>query len=82
MAQMQPTPGGKIEAMSNVVYDLVTVLSNCGEAVDALDQYIEDARRENDTDALRVFEQIRDDEIRHCEMTRNVISNLAKQGKL
>ncbi len=80
MAQMQPISGGKIEPMSDVVYDLATVLSNCGEAVDALNQYINDAKSANDQDALRLFEQLRDDEIRHCDMTRSLISKLAKQG--
>src|SRR5581483_12193370 len=60
MAQMQPIGGGKVEPMSNVVYDLATVLSNCGEAVDALDQYIDDAKSANDQDALKLFEQLRD----------------------
>lgn len=82
MAQMQPRSGGKIEAMSDVTYDLATVLANCGEAVDALDEYIEDARRQNISEAARVLEQIRQDEIRHCEMVRNLIGELAKQGKL
>jgi len=81
MAKMQPQAGGKPEAMSDVVYDLVTVLANCGEAVDALDEYIDDARRENDQDALQIFEQIRQDEIKHCDMVRNAIGNLVKQGK-
>ncbi len=80
MAQMQPISGGKIEPMSDVVYDLATVLSNCGEAVDALNKYIDDAKSANDQDALRLFEQLRDDEIRHCDMTRSLIGKLAKQG--
>ncbi|HVC34096.1 MAG TPA: hypothetical protein VNL16_11350 [Chloroflexota bacterium] len=81
MAQMQPTAGGKVEALSNVTYDLVTVLSNCGEAVDALDDYIDDARRENDSDVVQLFEKIRQDEINHCNMAKGLIENLVKQGK-
>ena len=81
MAQMQPIGGGKVEPMSDVVYDLTTVLSNCGEAVEALNQYIEDAKKANDRDAEQLFEKIREDEVRHCDLTRNLISNLVKQGK-
>ncbi len=80
MAQMQPA-GGKVEAMSDLAYDVITVLANCGKAVDALDTYIDDAKRNNDQDALQLFEGIRKDEIRHCDMAKNVISNLLKQGK-
>ncbi|MGH7862356.1 MAG: hypothetical protein ACREOS_08970 [Candidatus Dormibacteraceae bacterium] len=80
MSQMQPA-GGKVEAMSDVVYDIVTVLSNCGEAVDILDTYIDDAKQGNDQDALRLFEKIREDEEHHCDMARDLICNLVKQGK-
>ncbi|HLH72834.1 MAG TPA: hypothetical protein VKX96_06095 [Chloroflexota bacterium] len=81
MAQMQPMTSGKLEPVSNVTYDLVTVLSNVGEAVDALDTYIEDAKKANDRDAQQVFEQIRADEMRHGELLRNTICNQIKQGK-
>ena len=81
MAQQQPMLGGKIEPMSNVTYDLVTELSNAGEAVEVLGTYIEDARKANNSDATKLFEQIREDEIRHCEMLRNLISSEVKQGK-
>lgn len=80
MAQMQPG-GGKVEAMSDVVYDVVTVLSNCGEAVDILDTYIDDAKRNNDQDALQLFEKIREDEMRHCDLAKDLICNFVKQGK-
>lgn len=81
MAQKQPMTGGKLEAISDVTYDLVTVLSNLGEAVDALDTYIEDAKKANDREALQVFEQIRADDMRHAELLRNVICNEVKQGR-
>ena len=73
---------GKVEGMSNVTFDLITTLSNAGEAIDALDTYIEDAKKANDPNMQQLFEQIRADEIRHCDLLRNVISNQAKQGKL
>lgn len=81
MAQQLGT-GGKIEAMSDVTYDVVTELSNSGKAVDTLDTYIEDAKKANDTDALKAFEQIRQDEIRHADMLRNLICSQVNQGKL
>lgn len=81
MAQMQPSSGSQFEGLSDVSYDLITVLANCGEAVDALGEYIEDARRTNSPDVVNLFEQIRIDEARHCEMLRDVIRDKAKQGK-
>ncbi len=81
MAQDQPISGQRPEPMNDVTYDLVTVLSNCAEAVNALDDYIEDAKQSNDRDVQNLFEQIRQDEIRHCEMAKKLIDNLVRQGK-
>ncbi len=81
MAQQHPVIDGKLEGMTNVTYDVATVLSNAGEAVDALDSYIEDAKKENNPEAQRIFEQIRDDEIRHSDLLRDLIRNQVKQGK-
>jgi rubrerythrin len=80
MAQMQPNRQGKPEAINNLTYDLATLLANCGDAVDALDEYIEDAKSCNDQDAVRVFQQIRDDENRHCDMVKRLIENQVRTG--
>ena len=87
MAQPQPTSGtsktaGQSQAIPDVLYDLATVMSNCGQAAEGLKQYIEDARKENNHDALRLFEQIRQNEIQHCDMTKEVLANFVRQGKL
>lgn len=82
MAEQHPMIGGKLEGMSNVTYDLVTVLSNAGEAIDALASYIDDAKKAGDSEVQRFFEQMREDEIRHCDMLRNLIDSQAKHGKL
>jgi hypothetical protein len=66
--------------MSNVTYDLVTVLSRIGQAIDALDTYIEDAKKTNDRNVLTAFEQIRRDDIRHCELLRGIIAEQGKRG--
>jgi hypothetical protein len=79
---MQPMSDGRVEGLSDVTYDLVTVLANCGEAVDALSLYIEDAKRDSDLDVQQAFEQIRSDEIRHCDTLRGLIADQAKSGKL
>ncbi len=80
MAQPLPTGSGKVEALSDVMYDVVTELYNCSTAVDALDMYIDDAKRENDHEALQAFQQMRQDELRHCEMLRKIIRDQVQQG--
>jgi len=81
MAQMQPR-SGQSQPMSDLMYDLVTELSNCGQAVTVLDEYIEDARSENAPEVQRLFEQIREDEMRHCQMLRDCMRNMVQQGKI
>jgi hypothetical protein len=87
MAQQQPwsgagQAGSQPRPLSDLFYDLATVVSNCGQATEVLKQYIEDARKENNQDAVRLFEHIRQNELRHGEMAAEVMTNLAKQGKL
>jgi hypothetical protein len=76
-----PQTGGQSQPLSNLTYDLVTVMHHCGKAVNALDAYIADARKENDPDAANVLEQIRRDTSRHCDLTRDVLDKRVKQGK-
>lgn len=80
MAQMQPNAGGKVKGLNDLSYDLVTTLANCSEGIEVLDTYIEDAKLANSTDVQQAFELIRSDELRHCEMLRNLISGRATQG--
>jgi hypothetical protein len=73
--------GAQSNGLNDLTYDMVTVLANCGEAIQALDRYIEDAKRDNSPNVQQCFEQIRDDELRHCEILRGLITDQAKQGK-
>jgi len=80
MAQLQPERQGKLEAISNLTYDLATLLANCGDAVDSLDEYIDDAKCCNEQDAVRVFQQMRDDETKHCDMVKRLIESHVRNG--
>jgi hypothetical protein len=73
---------GRVEGMSNVPYDLVTVLSRIGQGIDALDTSIEDAQKENDRELLTAFEHIRQDDVRHCELLRGIIFEKGKHRPL
>lgn len=84
MAQQQPIAQGaqgQRYPIKNSMYDLITVMSHCGKSIEVLDEYLQDARKENHPDVVGLFEQIRQDEVRHCEMARNVLDKMVKQGK-
>jgi rubrerythrin len=78
---MQPATGVKPGPISDVTFDLVTELSECADAVEALDIYIEDCKREGKGDVQQLFQQLRDDEMRHCDMIRDAIKNQVQKGK-
>jgi rubrerythrin len=96
MAQMNPSSqnqgqmrgqsmgGGQGQSdtgLSDLAYDVVTLLSECGQAAEAMNDYIDDAREANDQQVAQLFEQIRQDYIRHAEMLRQAVNQLVKQGK-
>jgi hypothetical protein len=78
---MQPATGARPGPISDVTYDLVTELSRCADAVETLDIYIDDCKREGKSDIQPLFQQLRDDEKRHCDMLRDAIKNQVQQGK-
>jgi hypothetical protein len=85
VAQMQPESSrqtGKKEALSDVTYDIVTELSRCADAVDVLDEYIDDAREANDQQVVKIFEQLREDNVRACDMLRDLVKREVQQGKI
>jgi bacterioferritin (cytochrome b1) len=92
MAQMQPqrepvrqpTPASgnqEKEPISNILYDLVTVMSNCGQAAQALNTYIDDCKKANDRVCIDLLERIREDEVRHGGRAKQVLDRLVKEGK-
>ena len=80
MAQMQPAR--QSQPMSDLMYDLVTELSQCGQAVSALDVYLEDAKDENVPEVVQLLEQMRQDKLRHGEMLRQCLRTMVQQGEV
>lgn len=80
MAQISPKTGQPL-AMSDLNYDLVTTLAEDLDSIEVLNTYIQDARAAGDPDVERIFTQIRDDELQHCDMLKKAIENRCRQGK-
>ena len=80
MAQMQPAR--QSQPMSDLMYDLVTELSQCGQAASALDVYLEDAKDENVPEVVQLLEQMRQDKLRHGEMLRQCLRTMVQQGEV
>ncbi len=82
MAYQQTQSGTQqVEAMSDLNYDLVTTLAECMDSVYVLNTYLEDAREAGNKEAEQVFDQIRQDELRHCQMLKQAISQQCQNGQ-
>lgn len=67
--------------MSNLSYDVLTVLHNKLEAVAVYGQYIEDCRKAGDERCRQLFEDLkRQDEV-HVERLRSELERLVQEGK-
>ena len=64
--------------ISNEVYDLLTVLQNKLQALEAYDKFSKDMHDEN----KRLLEQIRQDDARHAEHLTNALETLARSEGL
>lgn len=68
--QQQQTSTGA----ANLEYDLVAEMHELLQGNAAIEQYIQDARGEGDTEAERCFEQIRDSNRNHVSAIRGLLS--------
>lgn len=60
--------------ISNEVYDLITVLQNKLQALEAYDKFGKDMH----DDTKRLLEQIRQDDSRHAELLSSALEGLAR----
>lgn len=60
--------------ISNEVYDVITVLQNKLQALEAYDKFGKDMHDET----KKLLEQIRQDDARHAELLANALENLAR----
>ena len=58
-------------AVSNLEYDLITVLQNKLQANAAYDKYLKDCEQAGNQECRRLFEQIKQDDAQHIEDLRN-----------
>lgn len=66
-------------AVSNAVYDVVSMFQSKLEALAAYDKYVQDFA--GDDEGRRLIEQIRDDDERHVQMLRDQIERLCREGR-
>lgn len=68
--------------LSNLAYNLVTILENKAKAAHAYETYKEDARQEGSPDCVALIERIHQDDLRHIDELKQYVASVLAGGKL
>ncbi|HEX9068462.1 MAG TPA: hypothetical protein VF807_06805 [Ktedonobacterales bacterium] len=80
MSQMTRTRATK-PPMSNLSYDVLTVLQNKLEAVAAYELYLKDCQESGDTECQTLVAELKADDERHVERLRKELERMVRAGK-
>ncbi|MBW4540581.1 MAG: hypothetical protein KME43_15745 [Myxacorys chilensis ATA2-1-KO14] len=69
-------------AMSDLEYDLITVLKNKSEAVKAYDTYIQDAQSMDSQPCVELFRKLKENEMQTAQEVRSHLQQVMQNGKM
>ena len=70
------------QAISNLEYDLLTVLQNKAEAVKAYDTYINDAQSINSQPCVELFQKLKQQDTQQAQEIRHHLQEVMQKGKM
>lgn len=73
---------GSQQAISNLEYDLLTVLQNKSEALKAYDKYIEDAQGLDSQPCVELFRKLQQQDLQHAQELRQHLQEVMQKGKM
>lgn len=73
---------GSTQAVSNLEYDLLTVLQNKSEALKAYDKYIEDAQGSDSQPCVELFRKLQQEDMQHAQELRQHLQEVMQKGKM
>ncbi len=76
------TSNGGAQAVSNLEYDLLTVLQNKSEAVKAYDTYIQDAQSTGSQPCAELFQKLQQEDMRQAQEIRQHLQEVMQKGKM
>jgi rubrerythrin len=62
--------------VSDLEYDVLSTLQSKLESLEVYEAYLDDCEDANDSECRQLFEQIRDDDMRHAERLREALARL------
>lgn len=73
--------GGQ-QAISDLEFDLLSVLKNKAEAVQVYNEYIEDARSADSQPCVQLLERLQQEEMKQVEEVRQHLQQVMQSGKM
>ncbi len=68
--------------ISDLEYDLLTVLHNLGEALKAYETYIQDAQSIGSGPCVELFKKLQEADIQHAQEVRHHLQEVMQKGKM
>ena len=68
--------------ISNLEYDLLTVLQNKSEALKAYDTYMKDAQETGSQPCAELFQKLQQADMEHAQEIRQHLQQVMQQGKM
>jgi hypothetical protein len=69
-------------ALSNLEYDLLSVLKNKAEAVKAYDTYIQDAQGMNSQPCVELFRKLKEEDMQRAQEIRSHLQQVMQNGSM
>ncbi|MBD2093002.1 hypothetical protein H6F67_24450 [Microcoleus sp. FACHB-1515] len=79
---MASTMNSSNRALSNLEYDLLTVLQNKAEAIKAYDTYIKDAQEMQSQPCVELFQKLMQHDMEMAQEIRHHLQQVMQNGKM
>lgn len=73
---------GNSQAISNLEYDLLTVLQSKSEALKAYDKYMEDAQSTGSQPCVELFKKLQQQDMEQAQEVRQHLQEVMQKGKM
>ena len=73
---MNPQTNNNIQGLSDLTFDLVTILENKAKALRAYEQYVKDAEKEGSAECAELLKRVAADDQRHVEELKAHVATL------
>jgi rubrerythrin len=70
------------KSISDLEFDLLSVLKNKAEAVQVYDTYIKDAQKADSKPCVDLLEKLRKEDMKHVEELRHHLQEVMQKGKM